>query len=45
MIPKVEACLRALDGVGRAHIIDGRVLGALMQELTTDQGIGTMLIH
>ncbi len=44
MIPKVEACLRALDAVGRAHIIDGRVMGALLQELTTDQGIGTMLI-
>ncbi len=45
MIPKVQACLRALDVVARAHIIDGRVAGALLQELTTDEGIGTMLLH
>jgi acetylglutamate kinase len=45
MIPKVQACLRALEAVPRAHIIDGRVGGALLQELTTDQGIGTMLLH
>ncbi len=45
MIPKVQACLRALDVVPRAHIIDGRVAGALLQELTTDEGIGTMLVQ
>ncbi len=45
MIPKLEACLRALDVVPRAHIVDGRVRGALLQELTTDQGTGTMLVQ
>ncbi|MCL4458823.1 MAG: acetylglutamate kinase [Chloroflexi bacterium] len=43
MIPKVEACLRALDSVKRAHIIDGRVPHALLKELLTDRGIGTMI--
>lgn len=43
MIPKVQACLRALDGVRRAHIIDGRVSHALVRELFTDEGVGTMI--
>jgi acetylglutamate kinase len=43
MIPKVEACLRALSGVERSHIIDGRVSHALIAELFTDRGIGTMI--
>lgn len=44
MIPKVEACLRALKGgVEKAHIIDGRVKHALLLELFTDEGIGTMI--
>jgi len=43
MIPKVEACLRALDGVRRAHIIDGRVPHALIRELFTNRGVGTMI--
>lgn len=43
MIPKVQACLRALDGVKRAHIIDGRVSHALVRELFTDYGVGTMI--
>ena len=44
MIPKVEACLRALKGgVEKAHIIDGRVRHALLLELFTDEGIGTMI--
>jgi acetylglutamate kinase len=42
MIPKVEACVRALDTVARAHIIDGRVPHALLRELFTDGGVGTM---
>ena len=42
MIPKVEACVRALDGVARAHIIDGRVPHSLLRELFTDGGVGTM---
>ena len=44
MIPKVECCLRALDaGVPRAHIVDGRVLHALLLEIFTDGGVGTLL--
>lgn len=45
MIPKVEACLAALrGGVPSAHIIDGSVPHALLVELFTDRGIGTMLV-
>jgi acetylglutamate kinase len=43
MIPKVEASLRALAGVERSHIIDGRVPHALIAELFTDRGVGTMI--
>lgn len=44
MVPKMEACLRAVRaGVPRAHIIDGRVAHALLLEVFTDQGIGTMV--
>ena len=45
MIPKVQACLDALDaGVRRCHIIDGRLPHALLMELFTDVGIGTMVV-
>jgi acetylglutamate kinase len=44
MIPKLEACLRALDGVPQAHVIDGRTPHALLLELFTESGIGTMVI-
>jgi acetylglutamate kinase len=44
MIPKVEACVRALETVPRVHIIDGRNPHALIEELFTDTGIGTMLV-
>ena len=45
MIPKVEACARALErGVGRTHIIDGRQLHSLLLEIFTDKGIGTMVV-
>ena len=45
MIPKMEACLRAVDeGVPRAHIIDGRVPHSVLLEIFTDQGIGTMVL-
>ena len=45
MVPKVEACIRALEGgVPRAHIIDGRVPHALLLEIFTDRGIGTMVV-
>lgn len=44
MVPKVEACARAVrSGVGRAHILDGRVPHALLLELFTDGGVGTMV--
>lgn len=45
MIPKVEACKCALEaGVGKTHIIDGRILHALLLEIFTDKGIGTQMI-
>jgi acetylglutamate kinase len=44
MIPKVEACARAVRaGVPRAHILDGRVAHALLLEVFTDRGVGTMV--
>ena len=44
MIPKLKACADSVEGgVGTAHIIDGRVPHALLIELLTDQGIGTMV--
>jgi acetylglutamate kinase len=44
MIPKMEACLRAVKGgVGAAHVLDGRVPHALLLELLTDSGVGTMV--
>ena len=43
MIPKLEACLRALDAVPFAHIVDGRTRHALLLELFTEAGIGTMV--
>jgi acetylglutamate kinase len=45
MIPKMEACLRAVrGGVSRAHVLDGRVPHALLLEVFTDEGIGTMVV-
>ena len=44
MLPKVEACLRALDvGVARAHIIDGRFPHSLLLEIFSDTGVGTLI--
>jgi acetylglutamate kinase len=44
MIPKADCCCLALDGgVKTAHIIDGRLPHALLIELFTDEGIGTMI--
>ncbi|MFN3689673.1 MAG: acetylglutamate kinase [Fimbriimonadales bacterium] len=44
MIPKLQACLTALEnGCPRAHIIDGRIPHALLIEVFTDAGIGTMI--
>ncbi|MGV1010328.1 MAG: acetylglutamate kinase [Dermatophilaceae bacterium] len=45
MVPKVEACIRAVDGgVARAHVIDGRQPHSLLLEVFTDEGIGTMVL-
>lgn len=45
MVPKMEACLRAVEGgVRRAHVIDGRVPHALLVEVFTDSGVGTMVL-
>lgn len=43
MIPKAEACLRALDVVRRVHIVDGGEPHVLVRELFTDAGAGTMI--
>src|SRR5919201_2232508 len=43
MIPKLQACLRALETVPRVHILDGREPHALIRELFTREGVGTML--
>jgi acetylglutamate kinase len=44
MAPKMEACLRAVEGgVPRAHVLDGRVPHALLLEVFTTEGIGTMV--
>jgi acetylglutamate kinase len=44
MIPKVECCLAALaGGVPRAHVIDGRVVHAVLLEIFTDRGVGTLI--
>jgi acetylglutamate kinase len=45
MAPKVEACLRAVrGGVPAAHIVDGRLPHAVIVEIFTDAGIGTMVV-
>lgn len=45
MIPKVNCCVRSLaQGVKGAHIIDGRIPHALLQEIFTDAGIGSMIV-
>lgn len=45
MIPKVDACLNAIQGgVEKAHIIDGRVEHSMLLELFTSEGIGTQII-
>jgi acetylglutamate kinase len=44
MIPKVSCCIKALSsGVKSAHIIDGRVQHAVLLEIFTDKGVGTIL--
>jgi acetylglutamate kinase len=44
MLPKIASALDAAkNGVGAVHIIDGRVPHALLLEILTDQGVGTMI--
>jgi len=46
MVPKIEACLRAVDGgVPSAHVIDGRVEHCVLVELFTDEGTGTKVVQ
>jgi acetylglutamate kinase len=45
MLPKVEACLESLRaGVGKVHVIDGRLPHALLLEIYTDRGVGTEIV-
>jgi acetylglutamate kinase len=45
MVPKIEACLRAVNGgVPSAHVIDGRVQHCVIAELFTDEGAGTKVV-
>ena len=45
MIPKMEACLTAVrGGVPQAHVLDGRLPHAVLLEIFTDSGIGTMVV-
>ncbi len=44
MIPKMEACLRAVrGGVGQAHVVDGRQAHCMLLEIVTDEGVGTVI--
>jgi len=46
MVPKVDACLEAIEGgVNKAHIIDGRIEHSLLLELFTSEGVGTQITH
>ena len=46
MIPKVEACLTALEqGAGKTHIIDGRLAHSIILEIFTSRGIGTQVVR
>jgi acetylglutamate kinase len=45
MVPKMEACLRAIrGGVPRAHVIDGRLAHSVLLEIFTMRGVGTMVL-
>ncbi|QDT67677.1 Acetylglutamate kinase [Planctomycetes bacterium MalM25] len=46
MIPKVEACFETLGkGVGKVHIIDGRLRHSLLLEIYTNKGVGTQIVN
>ena len=45
MVPKVDACLEAIEGgVQKAHIIDGRIEHSMILELFTSEGVGTQIV-
>ncbi len=45
MIPKVKACIRALErGVKKTHIIDGKIPHGILLEIFTDKGVGTEIV-
>jgi len=45
MVPKMEACVRAVQGgVPQAHVIDGRQPHAMLLEIFTSEGVGTMVL-
>ena len=45
MIPKIDCCIEAINkGVRKVFIIDGRVPHAILIEILTDEGVGTMII-
>jgi acetylglutamate kinase len=45
MLPKIDACLESLrSGVGKVHVIDGRLPHALLLEIYTDRGVGTEIV-
>ena len=45
MVPKMEACLRAVrGGVPAAHVVDGRVPHSMLLEIFTTEGFGTMVV-
>jgi len=46
MLPKIQCCVEAVaGGVGRTHIIDGRVPHSILLEIFTDEGVGTMVVN
>ncbi len=46
MVPKVDACLEAIQGgVQKAHIIDGRIEHSILLEIFTSEGVGTQIVH
>ena len=45
MVPKLEACIRAVEGgVAQTHVVDGRKPHSILLEIFTDEGIGTMVL-
>ena len=45
MVPKLEACIRAVrGGVPQTHVVDGRQPHSILLEIFTDEGIGTMVL-